>query len=343
MATAAKKTTTNKTAATKKASTRKTAAKNTATKKAATKSKSVETAAETKKVATKKTAAKKTTAKTAAKPAAKKATTKKTATKKAAPKTAAKIATKKTAAKKASPKVTAKKTSVKKSESARGGVPPKSKAETPDKKSTQANKDKDSTVSTVDAQKPESQKIAAARRPTRRQPFRKKGLENVTFKVNEQIVYPAHGVGKVIAKEKQSIADMEIELYVIDFEHEKMKLRVPTNRAYESGMRPLSTDEEVDHALSLLQGRARIKRTMWSRRAQEYEAKINSGDLRSVAEVVRDLYRASDQPEQSYSERQLYEQAVDRMAREVAAVRKCDQLAAVAEMEESLQKKAVAA
>ncbi len=168
-------------------------------------------------------------------------------------------------------------------------------------------------------------------------------MENVTFKANEQVVYPAHGVGKVVAREKQSIADIEIELYVIDFEHEKMKLRVPIARAYESGMRPLSTEDEIDHAVNLLQGRARVKRTMWSRRAQEYEAKINSGDLRSVAEVVRDLYRSSEQPEQSYSERQLYEQAVDRMAREVAAVRKNDHMAAVAEMEASLHKKHVAA
>ncbi|MCI5045937.1 MAG: CarD family transcriptional regulator [Aquisalinus sp.] len=200
-----------------------------------------------------------------------------------------------------------------------------------------------STENAQESQKTDSPKIASARRPVRRQPFRKKGLENVTFDVKEQIVYPAHGVGTVIAKEKQSIADMEIELYVIDFEHEKMKLRVPMNRAYEQGMRPLSSSDEVDHAITLLQGKARVKRTMWSRRAQEYEAKINSGDLRAVAEVVRDLYRSSDQPEQSYSERQLYEQAVDRMAREVAAVRKVDQMAAVAEMEASLHKKKLAA
>ena len=324
MATAAKKATTKK-AATKKAATKKTATKKATTKKAATKktvAKPAATKKTTTKAATKKTATKKTTTKKAApkKTEPKKATTKKTATKKAA----------------------TKKTSVKKPESAREDVSPKAKVAkaSPDSKS---NKEADKKVSTEEAQKPESQKIAAARRPVRRQPFRKKGMENVTFKANDLVVYPAHGVGKVLAKEKQSIADIEIELYVIDFEHEKMKLRVPTTRAYESGMRPLSTDAEVDHAIELLQGRARIKRTMWSRRAQEYEAKINSGDLRAVAEVVRDLFRASDQPEQSYSERQLYEQAVDRMAREVAAVRKKDHLAAVSEMEESLHKKQAAA
>ncbi|WP_206711254.1 CarD family transcriptional regulator [Aquisalinus flavus] len=163
------------------------------------------------------------------------------------------------------------------------------------------------------------------------------------YKVNDQIVYPAHGVGKITDIETQEIANMKIELYVIDFDHEKMKLRVPTDRAAESGMRPLSSPEIIDKAIHMLQGRARIKRTMWSRRAQEYEAKINSGDLKSVAEVVRDLYRSDDQPEQSYSERQLYEQALDRMGREVAAVRKVSQKDAIKEMEDSLSKKKVAA
>ncbi|WP_205967365.1 CarD family transcriptional regulator [Aquisalinus luteolus] len=163
------------------------------------------------------------------------------------------------------------------------------------------------------------------------------------YKVNDQIVYPAHGVGKITDIETQEIANMKIELYVIDFEQEKMKLRVPTDRAAESGMRPLSSSEIIDKAINMLQGRARIKRTMWSRRAQEYEAKINSGDLKSVAEVVRDLYRSDDQPEQSYSERQLYEQALDRMGREVAAVRKVGQKDAIKEMEASLSKKKVAA
>jgi CarD family transcriptional regulator len=161
------------------------------------------------------------------------------------------------------------------------------------------------------------------------------------FKVNDSIVYPAHGVGRIVAIEKQTIAGVTNELFLIDFEQEKMKLRVPTGKAIAVGMRPLSEPALVKKAVETLKGRARIKRTMWSRRAQEYEAKINSGDILSVAEVVRDLFRATDQPEQSYSERQLFEQALDRLAREVAAVNKTDLAAAIALCEASLaQKKA---
>ena len=121
-----------------------------------------------------------------------------------------------------------------------------------------------------------------------------------------------------------------------------MKLKVPTAKAISSGMRALSEEALVKKAIELLKGRARIKRTMWSRRAQEYEAKINSGDILSVAEVVRDLYRATDQPEQSYSERQLFEAALDRMAREVAAVRKSDLSAALSDLDAALQQKKAA-
>jgi CarD family transcriptional regulator len=153
-------------------------------------------------------------------------------------------------------------------------------------------------------------------------------------------VYPAHGVGRIIALEKQQVAGIPIELFVIDFDQEKMKLRVPTGKARVAGMRPLSTDKTVKDAIATLKGRPRIKRTMWSRRAQEYDAKINSGDIQLVAEVVRDLFRASDQPEQSYSERQLYEAALDRMAREVAAVRKVDLAKAIEELGDALVKKA---
>jgi len=133
---------------------------------------------------------------------------------------------------------------------------------------------------------------------------------------------------------------MTLEVYVITFEHEKMTLRVPTKRAAASGLRPLAANDVVTQALTTLKGRARIKRTMWSRRAQEYEAKINSGDLISIAEVVRDLHRAENQPEQSYSERQLYESALDRMAREVAAIEKIDRDAAVDMLNKSLRKAA---
>lgn len=163
--------------------------------------------------------------------------------------------------------------------------------------------------------------------------------KNQTFAVHTQIIYPAHGVGFIADIEKQSIADIDVELFVIDFEHEKMKLRVPVGKAAASGMRNLSTTEQIDDAMQLLEGKARIKRTMWSRRAQEYEAKINSGDLTSVAEVVRDLFRADDQPEQSYSERQLFEQARERYGREVAAVRKYSLDDAIKEIHVHLDRK----
>ncbi len=163
-----------------------------------------------------------------------------------------------------------------------------------------------------------------------------------TFKVNDSVVYPAHGVGKIVGIEKQVIAGITNELFILDFEQEKLKLKVPTAKAISSGMRALSDDAQVKKAVDLLKGRARVKRTMWSRRAQEYEAKINSGDILAVAEVVRDLYRATDQPEQSYSERQLFEAALDRLAREVAAVRKSDLSKALAEIDASLQQKKAA-
>ncbi len=160
-----------------------------------------------------------------------------------------------------------------------------------------------------------------------------------TFKVHDSIVYPAHGVGRIAAVEKQHIAGIVNELFVIDFDQEKLKLKVPTAKAISVGMRGLSDEAQIKKAVEMLKGRARIKRTMWSRRAQEYEAKINSGDIMAVAEVVRDLYRATDQPEQSYSERQLFEAALDRLAREVAAVRKSDLPKALAELDASLQLK----
>ncbi|MBM3651348.1 MAG: CarD family transcriptional regulator [Alphaproteobacteria bacterium] len=142
------------------------------------------------------------------------------------------------------------------------------------------------------------------------------------FKLSEFIVYPAHGVGQIVGVETQEVAGFSLELFVVSFIKDKMILKVPTSKVASVGMRKLAESGIVDKALQTLSGRARIKRTMWSRRAQEYEAKINSGDLITIAEVVRDLYRSDTQPEQSYSERQLYEAALDRMAREISAVRK---------------------
>jgi CarD family transcriptional regulator len=160
------------------------------------------------------------------------------------------------------------------------------------------------------------------------------------FKTNDHVVYPTHGVGKVSGVEEKEVAGVKLELFIIEFEKDKMTLRVPVNKAKTVGMRKLSSPEVVNGALNTLKGRARIKRTMWSRRAQEYEAKIDSGDLVSIAEVVRDLHRAGGQPEQSYSERQLYEKALARMAREVAAVEKTDEPTAVKRVEGMLTKKA---
>ena len=151
-------------------------------------------------------------------------------------------------------------------------------------------------------------------------PIYKAPTEFDGFKVNDHVVYPTHGVGKIIAVEAQEIAGTRLELFVILFENEKMTLRVPLGKAKAVGMRILASRDTVRSALKTLRGRARIKRTMWSRRAQEYEAKINSGDILLIAEVVRDLHRAEGQPEQSYSERQIYESALERLAREVGAV-----------------------
>ncbi|MDP3491306.1 MAG: CarD family transcriptional regulator [Phenylobacterium sp.] len=168
----------------------------------------------------------------------------------------------------------------------------------------------------------------------------KNGLD---FQVGDHVVYPAHGVGQVQAVETQDVAGLSLEVHVITFDHEKMTLRVPTGKARSSGLRSLAEGDVVSQALNTLKGRARVKRTMWSRRAQEYEAKINSGDLISIAEVVRDLHRAENQPEQSYSERQLYESALDRMAREVAAIEQIDRDAAIVMLNKSLLVKAASA
>jgi CarD family transcriptional regulator len=158
------------------------------------------------------------------------------------------------------------------------------------------------------------------------------------FKANEFVVYPAHGVGQILAIEEQEIAGAKLELFVINFMKDKMTLRVPTAKVANVGMRKLSDAGLIKKALETLKGRARVKRTMWSRRAQEYEAKINSGDIVAIAEVVRDLYRSESQPEQSYSERQLYEAALDRLSREIAVVQHSTETEAVKEIEGQLAK-----
>ncbi|MGK7866382.1 CarD family transcriptional regulator [Falsiroseomonas sp. E2-1-a20] len=148
------------------------------------------------------------------------------------------------------------------------------------------------------------------------------------FKPGDHVVYPTHGVGQVQGIEEMPVAGMSLKVIIVTFEENRMTLRVPVNKAASSGLRKLATDEAMAEALEVLRGRARIKRTMWSRRAQEYEAKINSGDPLAIAEVVRDLHRNAGQPDQSFSERQIYEQALDRLAAELAAIDRTDKAAA---------------
>ncbi|MEZ5892690.1 MAG: CarD family transcriptional regulator, partial [Parvularculaceae bacterium] len=284
-----------------------------------------------KKAAAAKTTAKKTVTKKAAAPAKAPKAAKKPAAKKA-PKKETKTA-KPAAAKKVAPpkKATVKKAAPKEAPKAAPKAEPKA-AKPAGKKAAAAKK-----AAPVKAPRPKPANVGQAPRKTTLAasipvpsmlPQKDSAHETVApvntaasqsakqdFKVNDKIVYPAHGVGRIINLEKQQVAGMPIELFVIDFDQEKMKLRVPTGKAKAAGMRPLSDDKTVKDAIGMLKGRARIKRTMWSRRAQEYDAKINSGDIKLVAEVVRDLYRGDDQPEQSYSERQLFEAALDRMAR----------------------------
>jgi CarD family transcriptional regulator len=193
----------------------------------------------------------------------------------------------------------------------------------------------------VTAAKTTAKPVATAAKPVAAAPRveEKKVLtQRQGFKTNEFVVYPAHGVGQILAIEEQEIAGAKLELFVINFIKDKMTLRVPTAKVANVGMRKLSDPTLVKKALETLKGRARVKRTMWSRRAQEYEAKINSGDIVAIAEVVRDLYRSESQPEQSYSERQLYEAALDRLSREIAVVQHSTETEAVKEIESQLAK-----
>ena len=183
----------------------------------------------------------------------------------------------------------------------------------------------------VAAVKPAAAKAAVAAAPV---------AKKINFKTGELVVYPAHGVGRITNIEEQEIAGVKLELYIVDFEKEKLRLKVPTSRAEQKGMRHLADRSLIEQAMKVIRGRARIKRTMWSRRAQEYDAKINSGDVIAVAEVIRDLYRSDRQPEQSYSERQLFEQALARFARELAAVRKVDEGQCIRELEDFLARNA---
>jgi CarD family transcriptional regulator len=160
--------------------------------------------------------------------------------------------------------------------------------------------------------------------------------EKVPFAAGDLVVYPTHGVGEITAIEMQEIAGHTLNVFVVTFAKDRMTLRVPLGKAKVSGLRKLSSRKEMDVALAKLRGRSRAKRTMWSRRAQEYQAKISSGDPASIAEVVRDLFRNAGQPEQSYSERQIYQAALDRFVREYAAVERIDETTATQRIEQML-------
>ncbi len=204
------------------------------------------------------------------------------------------------------------------------------------KEKRQANKDAAAAIAKKQVAQP-APKVAVAAKPVATPPAAPK---KPVFKMGELVVYPAHGVGRITSIEEQEIAGTKLELYIVDFEKEKLRLKVPTNRAEQKGMRHLADRSMIEQAMKVIRGRARIKRVMWSRRAQEYDAKINSGDMIAVAEVVRDLYRSDRQPEQSYSERQLFEQALARFARELAAVRKMDDDQCIKELEDFLARNA---
>ena len=161
--------------------------------------------------------------------------------------------------------------------------------------------------------------------------------KKIKFSTGDYVVYPTHGVGKVTGLEDQEIAGAKLKLIVIDFEKDRMILRVPISKAETSGLRQLSSRDEMKAAMKTLKGRSRVRRTMWSRRAQEYEAKINSGNPISIAEVVRDLHRKEDQPDQSYSERQIYQAAFERLMRELAAVKEIDEDAATEQLQTVLK------
>ena len=240
---------------------------------------------------------------------------KKTETKKTVKKPAKKTVSKKTAVK----KIVAKKTVGKKTSSKK--VIPKKvtpKKVTPKKASSK---------------KASSKKVTPKKMPIKKVIEKKIINKKDEFFPEQYVVYPSHGIGQILEIEKKEIAGQFLTMYVIEFEKEKMTLRVPIEKTKEIGVRKVSTRNQLKEIFDILTGKAKIRRTMWSRRAQEYEAKINSGDIKLLTEVVRDLFRSDSQPEQSYSERQLYEAARERLSREVAVIEKTDEQKAIEKME----------
>ena len=161
-------------------------------------------------------------------------------------------------------------------------------------------------------------------------------IKEFNYQDGDFVVYPTHGVGKILGTETSQIAGTEVQLMVIRFEQDRMTLRVPLEKARTLGLRTLSSRKHMDDAITTLKSKAKIRRTMWSRRAQEYEAKIKSGDPVSIAEVVRDLRKKDPQIEQSYSERQMYQSALERLAREFAAIEDIDQESAATKLEDMM-------
>ena len=263
---------------------------------------------------TKKKVEKKATVKRAKpkKAASKKATSKKNTSKKAAPK---KSAPKKAAPKKAAPKKSA----------------PKKAA--PKKTATKKATSKKNTSKKAAPKKTAPKKIIKKEKPSKKTTSKKTISKKEEFLPEQYVVYPSHGIGQILEIEKKEIAGQMLTMYVIEFEKEKMTLRVPLEKTKEIGVRKVSTKNQLKEIFEILTGKAKIRRTMWSRRAQEYEAKINSGDIKLLTEVVRDLFRSDSQPEQSYSERQLYEAARERLSREVAVIEKTDEQKAIEKIE----------
>ena len=241
------------------------------------------------------------------KKAVKKTATKKEITKKSSPK---KATPKKVATKKAGPKKVA------------------TKKAAPKKVATKKSTPKKATPKKVVSKKAASKKTAPKKVVEKKVKSKKE-----QFLPEQYVIYPSHGIGQILEIEKKEIAGQMLKMYVIEFEKEKMILRVPIEKTKEIGVRKVSTKNQLKEIFEILTGKAKIRRTMWSRRAQEYEAKINSGDIKLLTEVVRDLFRSDSQPEQSYSERQLYEAARERLSREVAVIEKTDEQKAIEKME----------
>ena len=249
----------------------------------------------------------KKTANNPKKKAVKKTAAKKVITKKSSPK---KNTPKKVATKKAGPKKVA------------------TKKAAPKKVATKKSTPKKATPKKVVSKKAASKKTAPKKVVEKKVISKKE-----EFLPEQYVVYPSHGIGQILEIEKKEIAGQMLTMYVIEFEKEKMILRVPIEKTKEIGVRKVSTKNQLKEIFEILTGKAKIRRTMWSRRAQEYEAKINSGDIKLLTEVVRDLFRSDSQPEQSYSERQLYEAARERLSREVAVIEKTDEQKAIEKME----------